>query len=801
MNDCKIAFRQLARSLGFTTVTVLTLAIGMALVACAFATVNAYLIQSLPYLNAERVHHVMYAPPGPYEPRGMSAIDWTGLTDVVEDTINSSGATFYLMEDGAVRTTKTLQVSPGFMRGLGVRAMVGRTFLEEEFAVGAEMVGMISHELWRDRFGLDPAIVGKSFEVSLEETGVTNGMVRIVGVLPAGFWFGRDSSAKMDILTPWRTRHGLSRTYMIRLRAGAPVKYAEARITEAARKVGSDFRPGWTGVHLESMHDRYVKEIRPILVGVTIATGVVLVLACANVAALVLLRGLQRQKEMAVRVALGAGRKHILRLLAWETCLLCGGAFAGGLLLSDMGLNWLAPQIESQLGKAAPAGPSQISIDSPTIMTIGLVSLVIALSLAFIPLLAPWQRRVMDALRSQGTRAMEGPSMRRLRAGLIGLQVAGSLVLLTGCGLMIRSVINLANTDLGFNAERVFRVGVRLPARTYNNPEALNRFFEGLIARLDGPSDGRMTLMSAFPPFYPANAHAFESDKSESEQNSAGLMRVGAGYFDLYGTELKQGREFTTADRLTSEPVAMVSETLARRLWPEGTATGQRIRVAEGDMPGAEFGQWRTVVGVVRDIRQGYEDSDLRDIYIPFLQAPTRFSSIHVRTAQPASFWQQKIRSAAAELDAYAQVGTVTAIQDEDIRRMRAQFLAAMLTGFAVFTAFLAMLGIYGVTRYAAQQKERDIAIHIALGAPRNVVVATFLKEGGRVLAGGVAAGLLGAWAVTKFLQGVVYGVAAFDIGTTAGVSLLLIVAGLCAIWLPAYRAAQRDPMMVLKEG
>lgn len=801
MNDFRIALRQLARSLGFTTVTVLTLAIGMALVACAFATVNAYLIQSLPYPTAERVHHVIYAPPGPYEPRGMSAIDWTGLADVVENTINSSGATFYLMEEGAVRSTRSLQVSPGFMRGLGVQAMAGRTFLADEFTIGAEPVGMISHELWRDRFGSDKAIVGKQFEVGLEETGLTNGMVRIVGVLPSGFWFGRDSSAKVDILTPWRVRPGMSRTYLVRLRPGVPLAYAEARITEAARKVGSDFRPGWTGVHLESMRDRYVKEIRPILVGVTIATGVVLVLACANVAALVLLRALRRQKEMAVRVALGAGRKHILRLLALEASLLCAGALALGLLLSNVGLQWLTPQIELQLGKTVPSGPSQIHIDSATLVTIGLVSLVIALSLAFIPLLTPWQRRVMDALRSQGTKAMEGPSMRRLRAGLIAFQVAGSLVLLTGCGLMIRSVVNLANADLGFKAERVFRVGVRLPARTYGNPEALNRFFEGLTARLDHPSDGRMTLMSAFPPFYPANSHRFESDTKAGEQNSAGLMRVGAGYFDLYGTPLKQGREFTTSDRLTGEPVAMVSETLARRLWADGNATGQRIRVAEGDMPDAPFAQWRTVVGVVRDIRQGYGDSDLRDVYIPFLQAPTRFSSVHVRTEQPASFWLQKIRSAAAGVDPYAQVGMVTMIQSEDVRRTRAQFLASMLTGFAAFAAFLAVLGIYGVTRYAAEQKERDIAIHIALGAPRNTVIATFLREGARVLAVGIAVGLLGAWAVGEFLQGVVYGVPAFDIGTTMGVCLLMIVAGLWAIWLPAHRAAGRDPMTILKEG
>jgi predicted permease len=802
MDDMCRDLRQGARRLymhpGFTLVAVLSLAVGLALATSTLAVVNAYLLRSFPYPTAHRIYHLRYAPIGPYEPAGMTAIDWKSLSEVVEDTITSGGVTFHIMDGGPLRRARGLRVSPGFLRGLSVQTMTGRAFVKEEFDAGGEGVAIIGHELWRERFGSDPQIVGRTIQVIREDQAEQSETLRIVGVLSPGFWFGRDSSATVDILTPLRSA---ARVYMVRLREGVPPAFAEQRITGAARKVGSDFRPGWTGIQLQLIHARYVESIRPVLRGITIAVGTVLVLVCANVAVLVLLRAMRRQKELAVRMALGAARRHVVRMLGAEAFLICASAFAIGLVLTQVTLRLLTPFIESQLGRPAPGGPAAIDIDWTVLLGVGGVGLLIALSLAFIPLLTPWQHRLADALRSQGTSTTDGPFMRRLRSSLITFEVAGSLVLLVGCGLMIRSAINLTSTDLGFNPGQVIRVGVRLPARGYTNAPALQQFFTSLVDRLPQDPNSRVALMTAFPPFYPANKQAIETDEPANAGTEVGMLKVGAGYFNVYDVRISQGREFTYADRLGSEPVALVSGTLARKLWPEGTAVGRRIRAVEGDMPGSPFGPWRTVVGVVGDIRQGYDDADLRDIYLPLLQSPTRFASVHVRTSRPLSFWEQGIRTAAAELDPHVLVGTATTIASEDRQRAGTRFLASMLTGFGVFAAFLAVLGIYGVTTYAVQQREREIAIRVAVGASRDEIVRLFLKDGGRMLAAGLALGLCGTVGATRILESQIYGVKPFDIPTLLGTCLILSVAGLMAVWWPARRGAAQSPMMVLKEG
>jgi putative ABC transport system permease protein len=796
MNDLKFAFRQLLKNRGFTVIAVSSLAVGLALTASTLAIINAYLLRSLPYPTAHRVYHLRYAPIGPYEPRGMSGIDWKSLEDVVADSITSSGVTFYLKDDVSMARARGLQVSPGFLRGLGVQAMIGRTFAEDEFASGAEGVAVIGHALWRDRFGSDPQVVGRQLRVTREDEQPET--LRIVGVLPVGFWFGRDSSATVDVMTPLRTR---MRTYMLRLREGVPVWFAEKRITDVAMSVGSDFRPDWTGVHLQSVHDRYVENIRPVLVSITIAVAVVLFLVCVNVALLMLLRAMRRQKEVAVRVALGAKPKHILRMLVAEAGLICGAAFAAGLVLTDMTLRLLVPMIEAQLGKPAPAAPSAIQIDSTVLLALGGVSLLIALSLALIPLLVPWRRRLADTLRSQGTTATDGPFMRRVRSSLIAFEVAGSFVLLVGCGLMIRSAVNLTNTDLGFNPEQVLRVGVRLPARPYTNAPALYRFFTAFTELLPQDTNSRVALMTAFPPFYPANTYRFEAAEARTDETPVGMLKVGAGYFHVYDVPLRQGREFMAADRLGTEPVAVISETLARRLWPDGSVVGRQLRTVEGDMPESPLGPWRTVVGVVGDIRQGYEDSDMRDLYLPFLQSPSRFASVHVRTDRSLSFWEQSVRAATAELEPYAMIGTASTIVSEDRQRAGTRFLTSLLTGFAIFAAFLAVLGIYGVTGYAVQQREREIAVRVAVGASRSAIIRLFLKEGARVLAIGLGLGLLGAFGAMRILENQVYGVQPFDLATRVAACALMATAGLVAVWWPARRAAMRSPMLVLKEG
>ena len=356
--DVRLAARTLRRTPGFTGITVGSLVLGLTLATSTIAVANAYLIRSLPYPAATRLYHVMYAPPGPFEPGGLSGLDWTSVEDVVEFPITATGETLYLSDGGYAQPSRALRVNRGFLDGLGVRAAVGRSFTSDELSQPGDRAVMIGHALWRDRFGGDSSIVGRQFRADVGEQGGPREAFRIIGVLPAGFWFGRESSALVDVLLPLQEP---ARTYLVRLREGVPVPVAERRLTDAARAVATSVPVDWTGVHLESAHERYVGALRPVLLGITTAAVLVLVIACVNVSVLVLLRALQRQKEMSVRVALGAGRRHIVRLLVAESGLLCVGALALVLMVTRLTLRALSPLIERQLGRPAAAGASAIS--------------------------------------------------------------------------------------------------------------------------------------------------------------------------------------------------------------------------------------------------------------------------------------------------------------------------------------------------------------------------------------------------------------------------------------------------------
>jgi predicted permease len=797
VRDTRFALRALHRAPGFTIVTVLSLALGLAFTASIVAVVNAYLIRSLPYPAADRLYHVMYAPPGPWEPRGITALDWRSVDDVVEFAITSSGETFYLTEGGFTQPARGLRVSAGFLEGLGVRAAMGRALSEADFGAGPEPVALIGHAVWRDRFGSDPAIVGRTFRAEAESQRGAAETFRVIGVLPPSFYFGRDSGDKVDVLVPLTSR---VRTYMIRLRERVPVAAAERRITEAARSVASDLPPDWSGVHLESVHGRYVSSIRPVLMGVTIAVALVLIIVCANVAVLVVLRTMRRQKEVAVRLALGSGRRHIARMLVVETALVCAAALALGLWATHLALGVLAPLVETQLGRSSPGGTSAIAVDSTVVLVVGGMAVFIAFSLAFLPLLMPWQHRLADALRQDGRTATDGASLRRLRASLLTFEVAGSLVLLVSCGLMIRSVAGMLRTDLGFTTESLVRARLMLPSRNYPDAAAFRGFYARFIERLS-PLANSPVVFTNWPPFFETPKQLVEAEPGGGDGVTAGVLMVSAGYFPTLGVEIRHGRGFMASDAGTAEPVAIVSETLARRQWPDGTALGRRVRSVERTPVRSTPGPWRTVVGVAADVRQTYGDTDLNDFYVPYLPEG-RFGSFYMRTDRPASSLLPTLRAVVAEIDRAAVIHEPRPVDSENGELAGTKFLTSLLTGFAAMAGFLAILGIYGVTAYAVQQRKRELAIRMVLGATRKAVVLLFLKEGGVLLAAGIGLGLVGSNAAARALQSHVHGVRPFDALTLAATCSLLLCAGMLAIWWPARRAAaENSPVLALKEG
>ncbi len=791
VRDFTFAIRGLRRTPAFTLVAIVSLSVGLALAATTVSVVNAYLIRSLPYPDADRLYHVRYGPPGPWEPGGMSGLDWRAVEDVVEYPISAAGESFYLTEGGSTLSLRALRVTPGFAEGLGVSAVVGRRFAEQDFAAGSERVALIGHALWRDRFGSDPGAVGRVIRVEPESGARRPETFRIAGVLAPGFYYGRDSRAALDLLVPHTSP---MRTYMVRLRDGVPAAAAERRLTEAARRAATSPIPSdWTGIQLESAHERWVGGLRPVLLGVTVAVALVLVIVCANVAVLLLLRSIQRQREVAVRLALGSGWRHIARMLLAEISLVCAVAAATAVAITRLLLGVLAPLVEAQLDRPTPSA-SGITIDTTVLIVVGAISLLVVAALSLAPLTA-WGRGLTNALQQDERVASEGRSMRRLRSGLIAFEIAGSVVLLVGCGLMIRSVTNMIGTDLGFDPDGLARSRIMLRSRNYPDAAAYRGFHERFASRVSDAA-GSPVVFSSWPPFVPPPAHLIESD--EGSAVTAGAIAVSAGYFSTFGIDLREGREFTPEEASADRPVAVISETLATRLWPAGGALGKPVREVEQTPAGPRPGPWRTVVGVAGDVRQTYQDADRGDFYAP--RTPDgRFGTFYLRTGRPAPILFADLQRAAAAIDREAVINPPSLVADDDQTLAGTRFLTVLLTGFAGVAGFLAMLGIYGVTAYAVQQRHKEIAIRIALGASGREVARVFLRHGALLLGAGTVVGVAGGAAVSRVLRAHVFGVQSYDAPTYIAACALLLTVGLATVAWAARRAAATDPVTVLK--
>ena len=798
--DITYSLRLLRRNKWFAAVTILSLAVGLSLAATTFAVVNAYLIRTFPFPAADRLYHVNYTPPRQPEPRGVANMDWSALRDMVEFTDNSASARFYLTDGGYTEEVFGLLVARGAGDSLGIRTVLGRSLLEEDFEPQSDPVAVIGHTMWRERFGSDPNVIGRRLPAYIASRRDEPVSYRIVGVLPPNFRYVRVyDRGTLEMIAPQKAPY---QTYMVRLRKGIAPSLAERRITEAVTASCTAFPPNWPGVHLESVQDRYVGNLKPMVVAIMVAAAIVLVIVSINVAVLMLLRALRRQREMAVRVALGAGVAHIARLLAVEACLICSAAVAIAVALTAYTLRLLAPLIEERLGRPAPGGASSIGLDPAVLLATAAAGLLIAISISFIPLLMPWKRRLDDSLQREGRSGTDGPGMRRARSTLLAIEIASSLALLIGCGLMIRTVVNLVRTDLGYGTHNIVRLRLALPERTYLDTASFVSFFDRFTQQLSQTTTDPVVYTN-FISFYEAPKHPVEiassSNSSSIQSATAGVTAVSDRYFEVLGIKIKEGRAFTSRDRPESEQVAIVSESFARTLAREGSAIGRRIRTAELTSFGAPLTSWRTIVGVANDIHQSFTDTDQKDVYLPFLQAANRYVPLFISSNRPPSYWLAALRKTVSAIDPEVLISGGETLDDEARKQLAGpRFLMSLLTGFALFAALVAILGIYGVTAYTVHQRDREVAIRMALGASPGKIIRMFLSHTGLILGLGIVVGLIGAAALTRTLANQLYGVRPFDIVSILAASLFMILAGLLATWHPARRASRKNPMASL---
>jgi putative ABC transport system permease protein len=788
----KQTLRTLLRSRGFTAAVLVTLTLGIALETSVVAIVNAYLVRSLPYPNADRLYSVMYAPPDVDHPPGLADLDWQSVSDVVEHPIAWDLDVFYLRGGAHPERAPGAWVTPGFMQGLGIRAALGRSFTAGDFVTGAPQVALISHEMWQRRFGADSGILGRTFDAYVSDRPQDPERFTIVGVLPAGFWH---LNPYTQVLTPLRAT---SYPYLVSLRDGVPVEMAEERIGALVRAsntaLGATYRP-----ELRSTHGEYLRQVKPMLLAIGASVTLVLLIACSNVALLMLLRGLRRQKEIAVRLALGAPAGRIARLLLGESLTLTTIAAVAGSLLAWLLVRALAGTIELQLGRRVPGGATAMTLDVTVLSAVVLLTLVIAAVVSLVVYAATRRHGIFATLRHGARGGTERPGGRRTRLGLVVAEVAGSLTLLVGCGLMVRTVLGMLHVDMGIRAEGVISANLAIRDQSYPDDASRATFYDRVLRSVsEMPGVASMALASP-PPLAEYNPMSAYARDGRPEPTPAAVRIVSADYFATLDIPVRQGRPFTTVDQRTTEPVAIVSESVARRLWPNANAVGRQLRIMERGTLDTVI-TWRTIVGVVKDVRQSPTDQELTEVYLPLLQVAGRFASILIRTSRDAPTWLDEIRRTLGTIDPEATVGSMERLsQLVDAQMARPRFLASLFAGFGFFATLLGVMGLYGVVSYAVKQREQEVAVRMAVGADARAIVALFMREGAIVLLAGVAAGALGAVAIGRVLSAQLFGVASVDFLTLVLATLGLGVACLVATWWPARRATRSDPLMVLK--
>ena len=792
--DLRHAVRSLMHARGFTVSVVVILGLGLMLSTTALVVVNAYLFSDLPYPSADRLYQVRYAVPGQEAPRRMETLDWNSLADVVEHPVAWDLDAFYLLGGENAEMVPGAWVTPGFVEALGIRPAIGRGFEASAFHAGSSNVALISHRLWQTRFGGDPEAIGRTFTAYVSDRPNEAEAFTVIGVLPRDLWHFNPYT---DIVAPLRAP---TFPYMVRLRPGVTPERAAARITSLVAGGAVNVPQNWSA-EVVSAHAQYISTVRPLLRTVTTAAALVLLVACSNVATLFLIRATRRRKEIAVRSALGAGRAAIARMLVTEAVVVGLTASALAWFATIFTVEAIAPLVQEQLGRNAPRGLRETAIDVRILIAALGTGILTTVICALVPLAALLKSPLVNALMGEGRTSTDSAGTQRMRTALIALEIAVSVALVAGSALMIRSVTTMLRTDLGFATERILNVSVTLRQNKYPDPSSRLALFERMSSRLSAvPGVESVAMTTAWPLQQGRLVPLTIPDAAAEASTRAAVQSVNDAYFSTLRIPILVGRAFTASDRLGAEPVAIVSQTLARRLWPAGNAIGSRIVIPDDRDDAEPVPVSRVVVAVVGDVKQFPADTDLAEAFVPLLQPPGRFVVALVRTAGAPEDWLPQIRTAYRDIDpeiAIQRSRSLATVMNEMTARPR--FLTWLLTSFALIAAVLALIGAYGVIAYAVRQREREIAVRLAIGADPARITRLFLRQGSWILAVGLAVGVAAVLAGGRLLESQLFGVTARDPLTLTAAVVAFAWAGLAAIWWPARRAATTDPALALR--
>lgn len=800
--------RTLRKSPGFTTVAILTLAIGIGANTAIFSFVDGVLLKPLPYANAARIVRVLEKPPGGPDARNgistLNFLDWQRQNTVFEYMAARTGGSVALTGvNKPVQLRGELMSAHGFDI-LGVHAVLGRTFAGDEDQPGKNRVAVLSHSLWESQFGSDVHIVGRAIQLD----GVPH---VVIGVLPEGSVFDRSYA---QIYRPLLFEpQNMTRNFhwfwaMALLKPGVTVKKAQAEMDTIGARIAHDYpdsNKGW-GVAVDPLADTIVgKQLRQSLYVLLAAVGMVLLIGCANLANLTLARSTVREREVAIRASMGAGRWRLVQQLLTENVLL---SLIGGALGVALGYALMAG-LKAAIPPFSLPSEANITLDSRVLLFAIVLSVFTGLLFGLAPAIQATRPDLAGSLKEGGRGSSTGSAKHRLRAALVVTEVAIAFLLLTGSGLLIRSFFQMQNVDTGFNSDNVLTAGLPIAEKRFPHPDQLNVYLRQIVSNIQNlPGVRDVALTSALPmqgwgygmPFQIAGKPVVD----RANRKACFFKMVSASYFRTLGMRFEKGRGLSELDRKGSPPVTVINETMARKYFPNEEPVGQRILIQE-IVPGKPaLGPeipWE-VVGVVKDEKVGNLD-DTRDnpgMYVSNEQSPVFYQSLVVRAAMDPLRLQQGINAAVQQVNkdqALTDMKTMEQIKTESMAGNRLNSI--MLGGFAAVALLLSAIGIYGVIAYSVVQRTHEIGIRAALGASTADVVGMILKRGVIMAGAGLLLGLLGALGLTRLLASLLFGVGARDPITIAGVGAMLGLVAVVASYVPARRASKVDPMICLR--
>jgi len=804
LQDARLGLRRLRKSPGFTVIAILTLALGIGASTSIFSVVNAVLLAHLPYRDPGRLAMIWGTNTG----NGMEStpvspgdyFEWKQKNTVFQDIAASRDDQVTLTGSGNPQLLVGYDFSANYFSILGVSPALGRTFSAEEDRPGGPKVAVLSDKLWRGTFLADPGILGKAITLDGEP-------YRVIGVMPRSFDYPPGEELWMPIALPDSAASDYQHHYvrvMGRLKPGVSVERAQTQMTALALQIDGEHpaTDAGNGVNVTPLRRQLVGDIQTPLIVLLGAVGFVLLIACANVASLLLARATTRHKEIAACAALGASRGRLLRQFLTESLMLSLAGGALGIALALWCTSFLVSIFPNDIANLSIPRIAQIPLNMPVLFFALAATVLTGVLFGVAPAMQSARANAADVLKESGRGATSGSRSARLRGALVVGEIALSLVLLAGAGLLIESFERVAHGSLGFQPDHVLGVEVFLATNHYpeSQPDKQRAFVRDVLQRmrtLPGVQSAGAVSTLPLTGFWGETDFLVEGRPlpKPGETPTADNRFVTPGYFSTMRVPLLGGRDFTDADRDDGRRVAIVDETLARRFFG-GRSVGKRLNLGTPEKP-----EWWEVVGEAANVKAfGLERPDLPTLYRPYEQRPLVLVAFTLRTAGDPAALLKSAQQAVWDVDPDQPIFkalpmSILAAQSIALRRVSTLLLA----GFATLALLLAAIGIYGVMAYAVARRTHEIGTRMALGAQPNDVLRLVLGQGARLTIFGVVIGVVAAQALTRFMTSILFGVSASDPLTFAGVAILLTVIALAACYIPARRAMRIDPMVALR--